>query len=256
MTIVTKGMVDHSDSLGCGGRFGGGDVQWLTSGKGVIHAEMFPLLNEDDNSFELFQLWLNLPAKSKRVEPHYKMLWSEDIPRLTEKDENGNEVIITLVAGKRGDRVAPSPSPDSWAADPANEVQIWTIQMAANAEFDLPITESEVTRSLYFYEGAGITIGETQIQTGSVIELKAREKTRIKNGPAETSLFFLQGKPMNEPLIQHGPFVANSQAEMQAIIQEFNQTQFGGWPWPSSDPVHEKSKGRFAKYADGTEVIK
>ena len=75
VTLANIGLVDHSDSLGATGRFGNGDVQWLTSGKGVQHAEMFPLLNKDENPFEIFQLWLNLPSKSKGVDPYYEMLW-------------------------------------------------------------------------------------------------------------------------------------------------------------------------------------
>ncbi|MFT4603116.1 MAG: redox-sensitive bicupin YhaK (pirin superfamily), partial [Arenicella sp.] len=73
VSVVKKGFMDHSDSLGGIGRFGGGDTQWLTSGKGIQHSEMFPLLNKDSNPLELFQIWLNLPKKSKFVEPHYKM---------------------------------------------------------------------------------------------------------------------------------------------------------------------------------------
>ncbi len=84
VTVVTKGVVDHSDSLGAAGRFGFGDVQWMTAGKGVQHCEMFPLLHKDkENPLELFQIWLNLPKASKMVAPHFAMLWSDAIPNLT-----------------------------------------------------------------------------------------------------------------------------------------------------------------------------
>lgn len=256
VTIVTKGMVDHSDSLGGAGRFGGGDVQWLTSGKGVQHAEMFPLLNKDKNPFELFQLWLNLPAKSKKVEPHYKMLWSEDIPIINEVDSEGKRTNINLIAGKYNGVSALSPTPNSWAADPENDLQIWTIKMDPNAVFNLPLTEKEVTRSLYFYDGDTINIEETEIQKGFLVELESKEDIKITNGSSEAYLFFLQGKPISEPLVQYGPFVANSQEELQETMSEYRKTQFGGWPWDTSDPVHEKTKGRFAKFTDGTEMIK
>src|SRR5438445_11727232 len=82
VTIVRKGLIDHSDSLGAAARFGGGDVQWLTAGRGIVHAEMFPLLDrEAPNPLELFQIWLNLPARSKFVPPHFTMLWAEQLPR-------------------------------------------------------------------------------------------------------------------------------------------------------------------------------
>ena len=256
VTIVTKGFVDHSDSLGSKGRFGNGDVQWLTSGKGVQHSEMFPLLNDDKNPFEIFQLWLNLPQKSKKVEPHYKMLWKEDIPTIIEKDDSGNITEIHLIAGAFKEKVALSPTPDSWAADPKNEVQIWRIKLESNAEFNIPSIETEVTRSLYFYEGNRVTIGETEIDNGNIIELNPKEEVQIKNGSKEGFLFYLQGRPMKEPIAQYGPFVANFQAEITEIMGEFRRTQFGGWPWSSSEPVHDRSKGRFAKFADGTEIIK
>jgi redox-sensitive bicupin YhaK (pirin superfamily) len=77
VTIVRRGLIDHSDSLGAAARFGSGDVQWLTAGRGIVHAEMFPLLDRSGpNPLELFQIWLNLPAKSKMAEPHFTMLWS------------------------------------------------------------------------------------------------------------------------------------------------------------------------------------
>src|SRR6188472_2961566 len=77
VTIVRRGLVDHSDSLGAAARYGGGDVQWLTAGGGIVHAEMFPLLkSEAPNPLELFQVWLNLPSTNKMVAPHFSMLWN------------------------------------------------------------------------------------------------------------------------------------------------------------------------------------
>ena len=256
VTIVTKGMVDHSDSIGGKGRFGGGDVQWLTSGKGVQHSEMFPLLNQDKNPFELFQLWLNLPKRSKKVEPHYKMLWREDIPVIIENDEEGNETTINLIAGKYKNNIALSPTPDSWAAEPENEIQIWTIKMDENTEFIIPSTETNVNRSLYFYDGNTIEIEGTEIQAGHLAELISSQSIKIKNGSKVGYLFFLQGKPMNEPIAQYGPFVANSQEEIHETMAEYRKTQFGGWPFDSSSPVHGKTNNRFARFSDGTEVIK
>ena len=83
VTIVRRGRVDHSDSLGASARFGDGDVQWLTAGRGIVHAEMFPLLDmAAPNPLELFQIWLNLPARSKMVEPYFTMFWGPTIPRV------------------------------------------------------------------------------------------------------------------------------------------------------------------------------
>jgi redox-sensitive bicupin YhaK (pirin superfamily) len=242
--------------LGASGRFGEGDVQWLTSGKGVQHAEMFPLLKEDSNPFEIFQLWLNLPKKSKKVAPYYKMLWSEDIPQIIEKDKDNKVTRINLVAGTFRNKVALASTPDSWAADPNNHVQIWTFKMEANATFNIPLLDEDVTRSLYFYEGDSITIEETIIKENHFVELGSEMEVQIKNGSKEGYFLFLQGRPINEPLIQYGPFVANSKEELQETMQEYQRTKFGGWPWASSDPVNDRSKGRFSKTPDGKEVVK
>lgn len=256
VTIISQGMADHSDSLGAKGRFGEGDVQWLTSGKGVQHAEMFPLLNEDANPFEIFQLWMNLPKKSKKVDPYYKMLWSEDIPRISEKDKSGKITHINLVAGSYKDKVALKPTPDSWAADPDNQVQIWTFKMEANATFEIPKNDQAVTQSLYFYKGAKINIDATEITKNHLIELNPDKDLQIINGSEEGCFLFLQGRPINEPMVQYGPFVANTKEDLRETMQNYQETQFGGWPWERSDPVHDKHLGRFSKPPNGAEVIK
>src|SRR5262245_5063278 len=90
VTIVRKGYIDHSDSLGATARFGNGDVQWLTAGRGIVHAEMFPLVDrEKPNPVELFQIWLNLPAEDKFADPHFSMLWAHEIPSISFTDDNG-----------------------------------------------------------------------------------------------------------------------------------------------------------------------
>src|SRR6187551_240293 len=111
VTVVTKGLVDHSDSLGAAGRFGFGDVQWMTAGKGVQHCEMFPLLNkEKDNPLELFQIWLNLPKAKKFAPPHFAMLWSDAILTYTSKDVNGKTTSVRVIAGKVENTKAPDPA--------------------------------------------------------------------------------------------------------------------------------------------------
>ena len=99
VTFVREGYIDHSDSLGATARFGRGDVQWLTAGAGIVHSEMFPLLREDQpNRLELFQIWLNLPAKSKFAAPYFTMFWDRDVPRYRPVDG----VEVTLVTGELG----------------------------------------------------------------------------------------------------------------------------------------------------------
>ena len=252
ITIVNKGFCDHSDSLGAAGRFGEGDVQWMTAGRGVQHSEMFPLLNrEKENPLELFQIWLNLPSKSKFVDPHFKMLWHEEIPIVEEKNAK-----IKVIAGNYKGTNAPAPAPDSWAADQASEVAIWNIHLQPNGSFELPRANSAVSRTLYFYEGPDVEISGEKISKNHGIDLEASVDVAIKNNGKSAHFILLQGKPIAEPVVQHGPFVMNTQEEIRATMKDYGLTQFGGWPWPHPDNVHEREKGRFALYPDGTRIEK
>ncbi|MDN3668024.1 pirin family protein [Echinicola jeungdonensis] len=252
VTLVEKGLADHSDSLGAAGRFGQGDVQWMTAGKGVMHSEMFPLLNQDkENPLLLFQLWLNLPKASKNVSPHFKMLWAEDIPVHTITDEEGRKTKIKVVAGKIGETQALPPNPDSWAADPENHVAIWTIKVEPYAKWTLPAAVKEANRSLFFYKGDKLNTEGYEIPEGHSIDLQGDKAISFVNGEEPAELLFLQGKPIGEPVVQHGPFVMNNMDEIYEAIRDFQNTQFGGWPWPNNEPTHPKEKGRFAKHANG-----
>ena len=143
VTVVRRGYVDHSDSLGATARYGEGDVQWLTTGSGIQHSEMFPLLRpEEGNELELFQIWLNLPPASKMVPAYFGMLWSETIPTIAPAPG----VSVDVMAGRIGETIAPPPPPDSWAADPDNHLGIWLIRLDAHSSWEVPTGPAELNR--------------------------------------------------------------------------------------------------------------
>ena len=257
ITINKEGVVDHSDSLGAAGRFMTGDVQWMTAGKGIQHSEMFPLLNENnENPLEIFQIWLNLPKVSKMVEPHFKMLWNEEIPVIDHKDEANITTSIKVIAGSVNNINALSPTPNSWASDSNNSVGVYTLKMEAGANWTLPKTSHKANRSLFFYKGSTIEIDGQTVASNHLIELLANEDIAIKNGDKEAYFLILEGKPIGEPVAQHGPFVMNTQEEIREAMKDYGKTQFGGWPWSETEVVHSRDKGRFALFSDGTEVVK
>jgi len=257
ITINKEGVVDHADSSGAAGRFMAGDVQWMTAGKGIQHSEMFPLINEDEgNPLEIFQIWLNLPKISKMVEPHFKMLWNEDIPVIHHKDEMNRTTSIEVIAGKIGAINALDPTPDSWAASSKNAVGVYTIKMEANANWVLPKTNSEANRSVFFYKGERIEIEDQTISSDHVIVLEAGENIPFKNGNSASYFLILEGNPIGESVVRHGPFVMNTQQEIREAMRDYGSTQFGGWPWPEAAVVHSKNKGRFAFHSNGEQEIK
>jgi quercetin 2,3-dioxygenase len=252
VTIVRKGTVDHSDSLGASGRYGDGDVQWMTAGKGVQHAEMFPLIHTDkENTLELFQVWLNLPAKDKMVEPHFKMLWGSQIPKFTYTDANNNNSLIEVMAGTFDKHTAPAPPPGSWAFDASHEVVILNIKMDANATLIMPKASKGVNRTIYFYEGTELKIQDGIVGKYQQAKIKADENVVLENGNEPASILVLQGKPIGEPVMQYGPFVMNTKEEINKAFEDYHATQFGGWPWSRYDNVHARTEARFAKHADG-----
>ena len=262
VTVVRKGRIDHSDSLGATARFGDGDVQWLTAGKGIVHSEMFPLLDATaPNPLELFQIWLNLPARNKMVAPHFTMFWAEDIPRFTATDAEGRTTHVASVAGRIGPvQGAPgeggplAPPPDSWAAQPDADLAIWTIRMAPGARWTLPAASgADTRRSLYFFKGQSVTIADQRVAGHAVVEVRADAEVELVNGDTESEFLVLQGRPIGEPVAQYGPFVMNTQAEIAQTMQDYRRTQFGGWPWPDDAPVHGRDPARFAKHPDGRE---
>lgn len=257
VTLVRKGLIDHADSLGAAARFGGGDVQWVTAGAGIMHSEMFPLLNTDQpNPLELFQIWLNLPASHKMVKPHFTMLWNERIPRLHHTDEGGKHTTVTVIAGALEGADAPLPAPpESWTSQEGADLAIWTISLEPGARWTLPAAKgAETRRMLYWFVGNRLQLAGQALDAHAALQVEAGRALELVNTGSETAeLVLLQGKPIREPVVQYGPFVMNTQQEIMQAMQDFRRTQFGGWPWDSHAPVHGAQPRRFARHPGASE---
>jgi redox-sensitive bicupin YhaK (pirin superfamily) len=252
VTFVRRGLIDHSDSLGATARFGRGDTQWLTAGRGIVHSEMFPLVDPDGpNPTELFQIWLNLPAADKLADPHFTMLWSRAIPRVRATDRSGRATEITVIAGELDGHRAPAPPPSSWATRPEADVAIWHVRLEPGAEWSLPpATGPDTIRVLYAYEGA-VTVGNHAIADPTALVVRPHAPIPLRAGADGAELLLLQGRPIGEPVAQQGPFVMTTNAELAEAFDDYRRTGFGGWPFPADGPVHPRERGRFARHADG-----
>ena len=253
VTIVRTGYIDHSDSLGATARFGMGDVQWLTAGAGVVHSEMFPLLDATGpNTLELFQIWLNLPAKDKLAAPYFTMFWERDLPRRRFTDASGRGTEVTLTAGALDDLQPLAPPPNSWAAREQADVAIWSIALEAGAAWAVPAAHGDGTaRTLHVFAGSALKVAGRVVPCPAAIQVHAHQAVSIEAIAGPVDILLLQGRPISEPVAQHGPFVMNTRSELEQAFSDYRRTQFGGWPWPSDAPVHPREQGRFARHADG-----
>jgi quercetin 2,3-dioxygenase len=252
VTFVRRGYIDHSDSLGATARFGRGDVQWLTAGRGVVHSEMFPLLDQDGpNPLELFQIWLNLPAANKLVDPYFTMLWADELPHLRITDDAGRAVDVTVIAGTLGDLRPPAPPPDSWASRDESDLAIWHIVLAPGAQWELPAAASAATtRTLYVFDGS-LRVDDRDVGATNAALLRADATPTLTAGTEGAEALMLQARPIGEPVAQYGPFVMNDRAGIEQAFADYRATGFGGWPFPVDDPVHGHDAARFARHPDG-----
>lgn len=263
VTIVQSGLVDHFDSLGASARYGQGDVQWLTAGDGVMHAEMFPLQHASSgNPLDLYQIWLNLPPEGKRCPPAFRMLWAPQIPQYRQTGPDGATATVKVIAGRfqpveegSSPLVPPAPPPVSWASHEANEVAIWLVMLEPGARITLPpARDPRCLRTLYFHLGHSLELDGTRSSDHELFEVDPRLPLHLSNpGPDTSRVMLMQGVPIRAPVAAMGPFVMNTEQELLQARQDFARTGFGGWPWPGPAPVHPPGEGRFARYPGSEE---
>lgn len=248
ITIVRRGYADHADSLGAAGRYGEGDVQWMSAGSGVQHSEMFPLLHQDqENTLELFQIWLNLPKKSKMLPPDFKMLWSQNIPKI----KLSEKVELTLISGEFQEHKFYEAPKNSWASDPDHHVNIFLITMGPESKLELPKAKTKTNRSLYLFEGKEVVINGETVLGKKAIFLESDKDLTLQTKESSIQLVYLEAKPIGEPVVQYGPFVMTTKEEILQTMQDYQKTEFGGWQWERRDMIHGPKIERFAKYPDG-----
>jgi hypothetical protein len=252
VTYLFEGTIFHRDSLGSAQAIEPGAINWMTAGRGIVHSEMFPLLSEsEDNPLELFQIWMNLPKRSKFVAPYFSMFWSENIPRVRFGAPSGPQAEVTVIAGELDGQRAPSPPPDSWAAESDADVAIWTLRLEPKSRLVLPPARNALSvRTLYFFLGQALIVDGERIEVGRALVLRSDRPVRLE-AVGTVDALLLQGRPIAEPVAHYGPFVMNTQTEIREAISDYQRTLFGGWPWTSDGPVHPRSEGRFARHADG-----
>ncbi|GBG31258.1 Pirin [Hondaea fermentalgiana] len=246
ITATIEGVIDHADSLKNGGRYGMGDLQWMTAGSGIQHSEMFPLLHDDKpNKTRFFQIWLNLPSASKMVPPAFEMHWAHEVRSW--QSEDGKSSATVWCGDFKGVEAFGKPPRDSYAANPASKVGIFHISIAKGGTLELDPAVGD--RNLYMVEGSKSVVGGKRVERGihaAYIETEASVPVQIECPNSDCEFLVLQGRPIAEPVVQHGPFVMNTQQEIVETVMDYRRTQFGGWPYDRPDVVFPREKGRFA----------
>jgi hypothetical protein len=218
VTIVYDGEVSHRDSWGGGGTIRKGDVQWMTAAAGILHEEFHSAdYARLGGPFEVIQLWVNLPARDKMAKPAYQGISAEQIPTVTLPCGAGTARII---AGRYGEAEGP--------ARTFTPMNIWDLQMAAGGGLAVDLPEGDTT-ALFVLRGA-VRIGPHTVRAAELAVLE-RSGSRLEFEVGEdTALLLLSGTPLNEPIVGHGPFVMNTQAEIMQAIDDFNSGKFGQMP--------------------------
>jgi redox-sensitive bicupin YhaK (pirin superfamily) len=215
VTIAFQGSVAHHDSYGNSGIIGPGDVQWMTAGSGVLHKEYHETeFTKKGGVFQMVQLWVNLPAKHKMTTPKYQGISFEQQGKLTLPNNAGK---ANVIAGELNGVKGP--------ADTFTPINMFTMTLNANTEFSFDIPEHHNTGILVL--SGNCMINEVSARGNDFVLFKHDGKTIHVNSKEATQLLVLSGEPIDEPIAQYGPFLMNTQAELQQAMEDFNNGKFG-----------------------------
>jgi redox-sensitive bicupin YhaK (pirin superfamily) len=216
VTIVYSGEVEHRDSAGGGGLIRAGDVQWMTAAAGLVHEEMHSReFTRKGGTFEVIQLWVNLPAKDKSARPHYQAITADQIPQVALPDGAGTlRVIAGEYGGVRG------------AAHTYTSLNLWDVRLSAGRRATFTVPDGHNTLLFVLSGEVKLADGRTLGDAGLAV-FDSRGDAVAAEATTDSKLLVLDGEPIDEPVVAHGPFVMNSVAEIQQAIDDFRSGRIG-----------------------------
>ncbi|KJK02643.1 quercetin 2,3-dioxygenase [Pseudomonas sp. 21] len=216
VTLVYEGELEHRDSSGGGGRIGPGDVQWMTAGDGILHEEYHsPDFARSGGNLHMAQLWVNLPARHKRTAPAYQTLLAADIPRIDLADGAGSlRVIAGDYAGHHGPAHTFSP------------LDVWDLHLQPGRPLELAVKAGRNTALVVLRGNVRLGGGEA-LHEGQLALFDRRGDSLLLEAESDALVLLLSGEPLNEPIVGYGPFVMNSESEIQQAIVDVQRGRFG-----------------------------
>lgn len=216
VTLVYQGALAHRDSSGGGGPIGPGDVQWMTAGAGILHEEFHAeAFAREGGTLEMAQLWLNLPARAKRVPPAYQTLLDAHLPRV---ELPGGVGQLRVVAGSYDGQSGP--------AQTHSPVDVWDLTLQRDARFTVPVAAGR-SAVLLLRRGSVQLNDEVVVRAGEAALFDTAGADVVVEGNQKAELLWLSGAPLNEPVAAYGPFVMNTQAEIAEAIDDYQRGAFG-----------------------------
>jgi hypothetical protein len=216
VTIVYQGEVEHRDSTGGGGKIGPGEVQWMTAGGGLLHEEFHSAeFTQSGGTFEVVQLWVNLPARDKMIRPGYQAIGRERIPAVQLAGGSGT---LRIIAGEYDGHKGP--------ARTFSPMNVWDMRLGRDtrAGFDLP---EGWTSAIVVLRGTVLVNRTEVVRDAQLVTLDAIGTGVSLEANNDATLLVLSGEPIDEPIVGYGPFVMNTSEQITQAIEDFNSGRFG-----------------------------
>ena len=216
VTLVYEGELEHRDSSGGGGRIGPGDVQWMTAGDGILHEEFHsPDFSRKGGTLHMAQLWVNLPARDKRTAPAYQTLLAADIPHIDLPDGAGT---LRVIAGDHAGQAGP--------ARTFSPLDVWDLRLQPGRPVEMAVKAGRNTALVVLRGNVRLGTGEA-LREGQVALFDRRGDSLLLEAESDALVLLLNGEPLDEPIVGYGPFVMNSESEIQQALEDMRRGRFG-----------------------------
>lgn len=249
LTVPEIGYIDHFDTERIEGRFGFGDVQWVSASSKYEHCEMYPLADQENrNPNDITQIMINLPLEMKNKGNQVTTVWKNDVPTA-----HGNGWDAEVFCGDFENASSESPNEISYAKR-TNGVRIIRITMSPGSKMTIDAAAEGATRSLYFISGKDAKVlGET-VEYYNRLKFSNTKEIDIVNGEERSVFWLLEGKPIGQKMASFGPVTLGDLREVRKGLDEIRRNEFLEWPWDVIDKAQPLGTERFIRYPDGTEI--